>query len=385
MHTAAEPTYRASTFKVERSPTAWTQALARLPYAHALQSWAWADLKSRWGWTPIPLTMTVAQSSWEPLAAAMVLKRQAPRLPFSILYVPRGPLLDYHDPELRRHVLAQLERLARRERAIFIKIDPEVVYRWGGQSGEWRVESGEWRVSPTGKQLVQDLRQRGWRFSADQIQFRNTVELPLEESEEALLAAMKQKTRYNIRLAGRKGVIVRPATPADFPTIAAMYQETAQRNRFTARPTEYYLDAWQTFYDAGMAHPLIAEFEGRPLAAVIIVRFGERAIYMYGASNEEERQRMPTYLLQWEAIRWAKAQGCRVYDFWGAPDEFVESDRMWGVWRFKEGFNGQVVSFVGAWDYVARPFWYWLYTAVMPRYLDFLRGRAGSRQVAGGQ
>jgi lipid II:glycine glycyltransferase (peptidoglycan interpeptide bridge formation enzyme) len=84
---------------------------------------------------------------------------------------------------------------------------------------------------------------------------------------------------------------------------------------------------------------------------------------------------MPTYLLQWEAIRQAKAEGCRVYDFWGAPDDFVESDRLWGVWRFKEGFNGQVVRFIGAWDYVARPFWYWVYTAIIPRYLDFLRGR----------
>jgi lipid II:glycine glycyltransferase (peptidoglycan interpeptide bridge formation enzyme) len=296
----------------------------------------------------------------------MVLKRQAPRLPFSILYVPRGPALDYHDPDLRRHVLTQLERLTRQERAIFIKIDPEIVYSWGLETE---------RVSPMGKQMIQDLQRRGWRFSADQIQFRNTVELPLEQSEEAILAAMKQKTRYNIRLAGRKDVVARPATPADFPTIAEMYLETAQRNGFTARPADYYLDAWQTFYNAGMARPLIAEFEGRPLAAAIIIRFGERAIYMYGASNEQERQRMPTYLLQWEAIRRAKAEGCHVYDFWGAPDDFVESDRLWGVWRFKEGFNGQVVRFIGAWDYVARPFWYWVYTAVMPRYLDFLRGR----------
>jgi lipid II:glycine glycyltransferase (peptidoglycan interpeptide bridge formation enzyme) len=379
MHTAAEPIYRASTFKIERSPAAWSQALAKLPYAHALQSWAWADFKSRWGWSAVPLTMTIAQSSWEPLAAAMVLRRQVPRLPFSILYVPRGPALDYRDADLRRHVLAQLERVAQQERAIFIKMDPEVVRSWGGEArtletGRLEIE----RLSPTGKQVIQDLRRRGWRFSADQVQFRNTVELPLEQSEEEILAGMKQKTRYNIRLAGRKGVVVRPATPADFPTIADMYLETAQRNGFAARPAAYYLDAWETLYKGGMAHPLLAEFEGRPLAAVIIVRFGERAIYMYGASTEEERQRMPGHLLQWEAIRWAKAQGCRVYDFWGAPDEFVESDRLWGVWRFKEGFNGQVVRFIGAWDYVTRPFWYWVYTAVIPRYLDFLRGRGES-------
>ena len=84
---------------------------------------------------------------------------------------------------------------------------------------------------------------------------------------------------------------------------------------------------------------------------------------------------MPNYLLQWEAIRWAKAEGCTIYDFWGAPDEFVESDPLWGVWRFKDGFQGDVVWHIGAWDYPARPFWYTIYTKILPRYIEFLRGR----------
>ncbi|MFQ5422008.1 MAG: lipid II:glycine glycyltransferase FemX, partial [Anaerolineae bacterium] len=129
------------------------------------------------------------------------------------------------------------------------------------------------------------------------------------------------------------------------------------------------------FYEAGMGQPLLAEFEGEPVAAVVLVKYGRHAIYMYGASTGKERNRMPNYLLQWEAIRWAKAQGCEVYDFWGAPDDFVETDRMWGVWRFKAGFNGQVVRTIGAWDYVARPALYWLYTVALPKYLDILRSR----------
>lgn len=364
--TTRTPTYRASTFKLEKSPTAWNQALAKLPNAHPLQSWAWGEFKSRWGWSARPLLLTVAESSWEPLAAALVLKRPIPRLPFAILYVPKGPALNYHDVSLRQQLLAQLEQVARRERAIFIKIDPDVVRSWGEEQE---------RPSPTGRAFMEELKMRGWRFSADQVQFRNTVELPLEQSEADLLAAMKQKTRYNIRLAERKGVTVRPGTPDDFSAIARMYQATAARDGFTIRPIPYYLDAWNTFYQAGMAQPLLAEYEGEPIAAVVLVRFGDRCIYMYGASSEQERQRMPNYLLQWEAIRWAKAQGCAVYDFWGAPDEFNESDRLWGVWRFKAGFNGQVVRHIGAWDYPARPLWYWLYTAVIPKYLAFLRAR----------
>lgn len=364
-----DPVYRASTFKRETSPAAWQQALAALPNAHFLQSWTWGDFKARWGWSTTRLALTIAESSWEPLAAAQVLKRSVPRLPYSILYVPKGPALNYGDGALRRHVLAELEALARREKAIFIKIDPDVVRAWDYDPP---------RPSPTGSRFIAELQQRGWRYSADQVQFPNTVELDLTQSEDALLAAMKSKTRYNIRLAGRKEVVVRAGSSADFPLIARMYAETAVRDGFAIRPTEYYLDAWQSFADAGMAQPLIAEYNGTPLGAVVLIRFGERVSYMYGASTELERQRMPNYLLQWEAIRWAKAQGCTVYDFWGAPTTFVEDDPLWGVWRFKVGFDGRVVQHIGAWDYPARPFWYWVYTSVMPRYLDLLRARGRS-------
>jgi lipid II:glycine glycyltransferase (peptidoglycan interpeptide bridge formation enzyme) len=369
--TTGEATFHASTFKLEQSPAVWQQTLARLPYAHALQSWAWGQFKSRWGWEALPLTLTVAGNSGGP-AAAMALKRRLPRLPFCVLYVPKGPALDYHDPALRRQALAELERLARRERAIFIKIDPEVVRSWGLEQE---------RVSPVGAAVVRDLTRRGWRLSDEQIQFRNTVELPLDGPEEQLLAAMKPKTRYNIRLAARKGVVVRPGGPADFPAIVEMYQETGARDGFTVRPAAYYLDGWDALYRAGMAQPFVAEVEGRPVAAVIIVRFGDRAIYMYGASRGEARERMPNHLLQWESIRWARAQGCAVYDFWGAPDDFTESDRLWGVWRFKAGFNGEVVRWIGAWDYPAMPIWYRLYTQAIPRYLALLRARRGAAEA----
>ncbi len=345
----AGPTYRASTFKREESIVTWRQAVSSLPKGHVLQSDVWGDFKSRWGWSAQRLTLTVAESSWEPLAAAQVLKRKVPRLPYSILYVPKGPLLNYNDGALRRQTLAQLENLARREKAILIKIDPEVVRYWGVEQE---------RKSPIGAQFIKELQDRGWRYSAEQIQFGNTVELDLTRSEEDLLAAMKSKTRYNIRLAARKRIVIRQGTPADFPAIADMYQETAARDGFTMRPVEYYLDAWQSFYDAGMGLPLLAEFEGEPVAAVVLVRYGKRVIYMFGASTSRERQRMPNYLLQWEAIRWAKAEGCSIYDFWGAPSDFVESDPLWGVWRFKDGFQGDVVWHIGAWDYPARPFWY---------------------------
>jgi lipid II:glycine glycyltransferase (peptidoglycan interpeptide bridge formation enzyme) len=324
----------------------------------------WGDFKSRWGWTMRALALPGEDGKHT--AAALVLQRRLGRLPYFFLYVPRGPLFAYDDDALRERVLDDLQALARREGAIFVKIDPDVVLSRGLEPE---------RPDPVGAAWQESLESRGWRFSNDQVQFRNTVLLDLDQDEESLLAAMKSKTRYNIRLAARKEVEVRKVGPEAFPAIVEMYSTTAERNQFGIRPAAYYLDAWQSLYDAGMAQPFLAEFEGVPLAAVIVVRFGELALYMYGASNERERNRMPAHLLQWEAIRWAKAQGCRVYDFWGAPDEFVESDPLWGVWRFKAGFEGQVVRHIGAWDYPARPFWYWLFTAALPRYRGWLRTR----------
>lgn len=357
-----------SVFNLVPSADQWQQSLAAFPDPHPLQSWQWGLFKERWGWQVFPLSLSVADNpeDGQPLAAALVLKRKAPRLPFSIIYVPKGPLLDYNYPPLRRVVLAQLEGFARQERAIFIKIDPDVIAGWGIE---------DIQRSPIGAKFVEELEVRGWRFSQDQIQFRNTVQLDLTREEGEILSSMKQKTRYNIRLSARRDVTVRLGNVNDLPLIASMYEKTAIRDQFAIRPVDYYLDIWRAFYEAGMAQPFIAEYKGEPLGAIIIVAYGKRAFYMYGASTGIERQRMPNHLLQWEAIRWSKDKGCEIYDFWGAPDDFVESDPLWGVWRFKAGFNGKVVKHIGAWDFPNRPFWYWVYTAVIPKYIDFLRSR----------
>ena len=125
---------------------------------------------------------------------------------------------------------------------------------------------------------------------------------------------------------------------------------------------------------AGLAHALIAEVEGTPVAHVILFHFGRTCWYFYGASGDLHRDKMPNYLLQWRAMTWAKAQGCTVYDMWGAPDAFVESDPLWGVYNFKRGFRGVVVRHIGAWDYAPYPPLYTLYTRVMPG-VRSLRGR----------
>ncbi len=337
----------------------WDSILSQLPNPHPLQSWAWGELKSRWGWSMLPVCWEI---NGNPMAAAMILRNKIGRTPFAMLYAPKGPILAYEDSELRQRVLDSLALIARSERAIFIKIDPDVVQAIGEQP----------LPQPLGQAMISDLNMRGWCYSAEQIQFQNSVVQPLTLDEADILAQMKQKTRYNIRLAARREVTVRAGTAADFDTIANIYVRTSARNQFAIRDKAYYLDVWATFSKFGMCHMLIAEYEGQPLAAVVLIYNDDRCLYMYGASTEQERKRMPTYLLQWEAIRWAKEHGCTLYDFWGAPDHFDETDRMWGVWRFKRGFNATVVRHIGAWDYPVWPPLYTLFNQMLPKYRQLL-------------
>ncbi len=322
----------------------WNELVRELPQCHVLQSWEWGAFKSRHGWSATRLGF---ERDGKPVAAAQVLARRAAPFPFAVLYVPKGPLLDLEDEALWHAVLEHLERLARARRAIFVKIDPDV---------------------PADHPVVTAvLRARGWQPSREQIQFRNTLRTDLRPEPEQILAAMKPKTRYNIRYAARKGVEVEPSD--DLRLFYAMYAETAARDGFLIRPFAYYQDAWGSFIEAGLAQLFIARYEGEPLAGVLPFRFGKTAWYMYGASRNVHRNLMPNYLLQWEAMLWARTHGCTTYDWWGAPDVLDERDPMWGVYRFKAGFAARFVEQIGAWDYPASPLLYRLYTTLMPRYL----------------
>ncbi len=344
----------------------WHATLAELPAADLLQSWDWGEFKSRHGWTP---QRWVWWHEGRPLAAAQLLRRSEKRfgLRATIAYVPRGPLLDWADADLRRRVLRDLRSLACREGALLLKVDPQVPVGYGVP------DSVEAQADALGLEVVGDLMAAGWRESRQQVQFRNTVLLNLAQDESALLASFRQKTRYNVRLAARKGVTVRAGTDSDLESLFGLYAHTAERDGFVIRPQRYYRDAWGSFMRTGSAQPLLAEVDSELVAALIMFTFGGRATYMYGMSSGAHSEKMPNYLLQWEAICRAKASGCSVYDFWGAPDEFTPSDPLWGVWRFKAGFRGRVVRTMGAWDYPCRRGAYCLCTRMLPRVLAGMR------------
>ena len=318
-----------------------------------------------------------------PVAAALILKRQiisnafAARL--SLLYAPKGPVLDWTNESLRNRVLNDLQSLAKKQGAIFLKMDPDVVLGTGIPNGDGDV------IDNGGQAVMSELERRGWRLSSDQIQFKNTVLIDLHPSEEEMLARMKQKTRYNIRLAEKKGVMVRIGTLEDLDMLYKMYAETSVRDGFVIRDNGYYQTVWKTFMSSEepTCEPLIADVDGEPVAGIFVFYFAGRAYYVYGMSRNAHREKMPTYLLQWEAMKRAKAKGCDVYDLWGAPDVFDESDSMWGVYRFKEGLGGELVRTLGAWDFAPNPFWYKMYSEITPRVLDLMRsrGKAKTRQA----
>lgn len=359
-------------------PEDWDRLIATLPNAHLLQTHEWGQVKAQVGWSASPLVWRTDRQ--QVCAAALVLQREL-RLgrfpaPLKLLYIPRGPLLDWNRPDLRARVLADLEAYARKAGAMFIKMDPEIALGWG------QPETPEAFDEPMGREIQAELNRRGWRYSSDQIQFRNTVLLDLSGDETDWLARMKQKTRYNLRLAQRKGVSVRRGGSDDFALLYRMYAETSVRDGFVIRPQSYYEMVWRSFMARDMACPLIAEVEGEPVAAVFVFWFAGRAWYIYGMSRNEHREKMPNYLLQWEAMRLAREKGCHYYDLWGAPEVFDESDSMWGVYRFKEGLGGRTFRSLGAWDYPVRGVSYTLYTRVLPKILDWMRrrGKARTRQ-----
>lgn len=348
----------------------WNAEAARFADAHILQSWEWGDFKHlTTGWQPMRLAF---QRGSETVALASIGVRKAG--PLKVMYAPKGPLMDYGNLELSAQVLDALEGVARRERAVTLKIDPDIPHTLGAP------DTGE-SPDPRGVAWQNLLARRGWVYSREQIQFKNTIIIDLTPEEDALLMGISQNTRRKVRVAERAGVTVRAATPADLPVLIRLYQETGRRDGFLIRPQEYYERAWRDFMQAGRAHVLIAESGGVEIAHVVLYAFGETCWYFYGASSDLHREKMPNYLLQWEAMRWAKAHGCTRYDLWGAPDIFDESDGMWGVYQFKRGFRGTVHQHIGAYDFAPNRLLYNVFTEVLPRARSLVRRTRHRREA----
>lgn len=317
----------------------WDEFVNQHPYGHFLQSWGWGELKASAGWYPLRFSLYDEQEQ-QIVAAAQVLCRAAPHLPLRaghLAYIPKGPVLDWSQPLLCHPFFSQLHAYLSRHGALALRMEPGQTVHVA-QNDDFMQCFASTFLQPV--HAVQPVR---------------TIVLDLAVDEPTMLARMKEKWRYNLRLAERKGVTVRVAqTIADVQAWYTLMQETGERDQFGIHTFDYYLQVWRIFVPRQQARLFLAEYQGQLLAGIFVGLFARQGIYLYGASSNEHRNLMPNYLLQWHAIRWAKQEGATEYDFWGIAATDNEDEALAGVSRFKRGWGGEIVRFVGCYEHVYR-------------------------------
>lgn len=328
----------------------WEAFVAGQPTGHLMQSRAWAAVKQDSGWIPLFLRL---ERNGEVRAAALVLRLGIPGVGLSLLYIPRGPMVDYGDPELVEAMGAALRDLAGEQHAFVVQTDPAVPE-----------EREEAHAALTRMGFRREVKQGLFRIS----QPLRVMRIPLDRygGPGGLLAALPEKTRYHIRLAERKGVVIVPRT--DYGALPAFHDllwRTGRRKGFAVRSFKFHEAIWRHCVQAGLGEYLFAEYEGQLVAAIQVLRFGTTAWYMYGSSIEAAHKVRATYLLQWAGISRAWAAGCRCYDMRGVYSATPRpADPEYGVYEFKRRFNAEMVCFLGEYDMVVRPgayaAWRWL-------------------------
>lgn len=347
----------------EERRTDWNAFVAASPAGDFAQAWEWGELKARTGWTPLRFAL---QQDGAIVAGTQVLARTVPG-GRSLFYAPRGPLLGGPDPHgALGELLAAVAEVARKQRALALKVDPA--------------------VPDTDGSFARMLGAYGFRRSPHDegafggLQPRYVMKVDISPDEETLLGSFHPKWRYNVRLAQRKGVaITAAATRDDVATFYAVLRETAARDGFGVRALSYFLDMWDTCVEAGLARLFLGRLGEEVICGAIAFALGRQAWYVYGASANRHRETMPNHLLQWEMMRWAKARGCTVYDMRGVAREADGSgdSRLHGLNRFKRGFGAQYVEYVGEFDLVYSPFWYRLLNVVEPAVRGWRARRRG--------
>jgi len=327
------------------------------PKGHILQSYEWGEVKRHTGWEPIRLLVLKEQ---KPIAGISILKRKLP-LPGvnkCIFYAPRGPVIDFDDKNTLNFLIQEVKTLAKKHGAILIKIDPDI-------------PAPNDKIVDTIKSLGFKQRDIGKDF--DGVQPKFVFRLPLQKSLEEMLADCESKTRYNIRLSGRRGVVVKEGTKEDLKIFFDILEETATRDQFLVRGYDYFETLWDEIVEKGYGKLFMASHEGEYIAGTLAFIFGDKVWYMYGASSNRKRRHMPNYALQWAMITWAKEEDCSIYDFRGVSGDTSPDNPLYGLYRFKKGFSGEFTQFIGEFDMPLSPFFYFLWVNFIPTYRKIRR------------
>jgi lipid II:glycine glycyltransferase (peptidoglycan interpeptide bridge formation enzyme) len=335
------------------NPQEWVDLFGPATGHSFLQRWEWGEIKRRNGWRPVRIG---AFKGGNLVAGMQILIQRHRPLPFlpavGIAYVPRGPVGRVEGGVAEALIAAAVDA-ARRGGASLLRVEPAAA------NADW--------VCPA-------LLQLGFGVSDQHVQIRHSAYIDLGRSESEILGGFKSKTRYNTRLAGRRGVVVRAGGEQDLASFFKLTVETGRRDGFAIHDRDYYEAVFKAFGPDDSAL-FVAAHAGQDLAALMAVKTGREAVYVYGASTSRERRRMPSYAVQWDAMRWARAHGCLRYDLWGMADPENARDPMAGVSRFKHGYNPVPIEHPGTFDLdLSRPL-SGLIKALLPVYQQVIANR----------
>lgn len=305
------------------------------PKSHILQTYEWGQLKSDY-WKPYYLLFKEDQDF---IGGMLILERKVPGINRNILYSPRGPVIDLQNYELLSQLIQQLKKFIKAHKAVYLRLDPDISVK-------------DETVHQNLKKLGFYIKPKNLNFESIQPKFVFRLNIKDKTTEE-LLNSFHSKTRYNIRLAKRRGVQIREGGREDISSFYNLMKTTGERDDFVIRPIEYFESMYDLFVPKGFMKLFMASYGGEDIAGTICLKFGNKCWYLYGASANKHRNKMPNYLLQWEMIKWAHSEDCEIYDFRGVSGDLDPSNPLYGLYRFKKGFNGDFTEFLGEYDLIS--------------------------------
>ncbi len=333
----------------------WNDFVTASACCNITQSYEWGELGPYLG--AQTMRVGVLDDDSKLCAAMLFLIVRAPIIHRPYFYAVRGPVIDDPSSPALPVLLNFVKAEARKQGAFMLKVEPSV-----------DDEDESWLLA---------LQQLGFRPNPYAVHIRNEWVLNIQPEEKEILAGMKEKWRYNIRLAARKGVTVRRGEgQADLDAFYKIYETTSERDQFFIHNKAFYEEIMRLYGQDDRFALFLAEYEGEPIAGIIVLSYGRWSWYMYGASSNEQRNLMPNHLLQWNGMQWAKSHGCWYYNFRGIPDILEEGQELWGVYVFKRGFGGYAIRALETHDLIYQPLVYNVYA----RLLEVKRKRDEKRQ-----
>ncbi|MBR6756108.1 MAG: peptidoglycan bridge formation glycyltransferase FemA/FemB family protein [Peptococcaceae bacterium] len=321
---------------------------------HMLQTYAWSKQKPFWTWRAV----VVRNDQQEIVGAMSVLIRKIPATPYTLMYAARGPVCDINNKEVLKTILDGAKDLAKQFRSYVLKLDPDVTF--------------------DETIFMQNMQELGFALAPKAPNFENiqpqyVMRLPITGlNEEEVMMLFKPKTRYNIRVALKKGVEVKICGKEAVHDFYNIMVETGERDQFMIRPEQYFADMLDNLGEDVRLYMAYLP-DGTAIAGTIAVHVGNKVWYLYGASSNAHRNYMPNYLLQWEMIRWAVETKCDIYDFRGISGDLSEDNHLYGLYRFKSGFNATFTEFVGEYRYIFHPLAYKFIETAIPKAKKILK------------